>query len=100
MPPAGGLTIDEWSNWESPNGLQKVRVRAIDDRNRSFRFSIAAHNGVGKLVEVEIEGSRIAGVLSGDRPPFRIPAEITAALAQLGIDEIEPNSNDVRKKDI
>jgi len=90
VPPAGELTIDDWSNWESPNGLRKVRIRALDERNRAFELKIAAHNAAGKLVEVEIEGTRITGVLNGERPPFDIGSTVTAALAQLGIDELEP----------
>ncbi|WP_049926428.1 hypothetical protein [Natronomonas moolapensis] len=94
MPPAGELTVDDWSNWESSNGLQKVRVRALDERGRAFELKIAAHNAVGKLVEVEIEGTRITGVLNRSQPPFDIGTKITTALAQLGIDELEPTSKD------
>jgi hypothetical protein len=94
VPPAGELTVDDWSNWESPNGLQKVHIRALDERSRAFELKIAAHNAVGKLVEVEIEGTRITGVLNRDRPPFDIGSKITTALAQLGIDELEPTSKD------
>ena len=89
VPPAGALTLDDWSHWESPNGLQKVWLQATDERTRSFEFEIVAHDAVGKLTGLKIDGTRIAGPLEEGNSLFQIPASITNAAAQLGISELD-----------
>jgi len=94
VPPAGDLTLDDWSHWESPNGLQKVWLQATDERTRSFEFEIVAHNTIGKITGLKIDGTRIVGPFEEGDSLFQIPVSITNAVAQLGISELDSASKE------
>jgi hypothetical protein len=87
VPPAGSLSVVDSVHWESANGLAKVWVKAVDDRDRPVEFEVAAHRSRGKLVALKIDGVAIN--------PQRVdtietlPPAITAEIAELGVSEIE-----------
>lgn len=99
VPPAGELTLEDWSHWESPTGLQKIWLRATDDRDRPFEFEIAAHDAIGKVTGVKIDGIQLAGAPENDEPLLRLSDSITNVLRQLGITKIEMTSQRSLRRD-
>ncbi len=84
VPPAGSLTVFDRSCWQNANGLSKLWIHTVDERGRSFEFTIAARNAESKLVRISIDGVVL------DYPTAnsvcRIPPSIAEEIAAFGID--------------
>jgi len=74
-------------HWESANGLSKVWVQAVDDRDRPFEFEVAARNNCGKLVALKIDGIAVDPQI--DETLVSLPPAVTAELADGGITDVE-----------
>jgi ribosomal protein S27E len=86
--PAGGLDVQDRSTWESANGLSKVWIRAVDERERPFEFEFAAHRSRGKLVELKADGISIDP--ASDETLEEIPSVVRSELVDLGVTELDP----------
>ena len=87
VPPAGSLTVVNSVHWESANGLAKVWVHTVDERDRPFEFEIAAHGSRGKLVAIKVDGVSIDPQI--DDCMETLPPAVTAEIADLGVKDIE-----------
>jgi hypothetical protein len=87
VPPAGEVTVMNSLHWESANGLSKVWVQGVDDRDRPFEFEVAADGSRGKLVALKIDGVSIGPQI--DEALETVPPAVTAELAEVGITDIE-----------
>jgi hypothetical protein len=87
VPPAGTLTVVNRLYWESPNGLSKVWVHAVDEHDRPFEFEVVAHGSRGKLVNTKIDGVEIDPQIN--ETIETLPPSVTAEIADLGINEVE-----------
>lgn len=96
VPPAGTLSVVDTSHWESANGLSKVWVSALDERDRFFKFEVAAHNGRGKLVGVHVNEVSVHPQV--DTNLMNLPPTVMAALAEEGIEQVETGQVRQRKK--
>jgi polysaccharide deacetylase 2 family uncharacterized protein YibQ len=74
-------------HWESANGLAKVWVHTVDERDRPFEFEIAAHGSRGKLVAIKVDGVSIDPQI--DDCMETLPPAVTAEIADLGVKDIE-----------
>ena len=82
VPPAGSLTVFERSHWQNANGtLSKLTIHAVDERGRSFAFTIAARKTESKLVMVAIDDVVLEDPLAASicQIPPTIADEIAAA---------------------
>jgi len=83
VPPVGSLTVFDRSCWQNANGkLSKLWIHGVDERGRSFEFTIAARKTESKLVSLSIDDVVL------DRPAAtrcRIPPAIADEIAAAGI---------------
>jgi hypothetical protein len=73
-------------HWESANGLSKIWVQAVDDRDRPFEFEVAAHGSCGKLSALKIDGVSVDPQI--DETLETLPPAVIAELADIGITEV------------
>ena len=86
--PAGELVIVDVEKWQSATGLSKLWVDAIDERDRRFRFEIAANGPEGKVVAVIVEGTAFNPAI--DPSLRRLPPVVSEVVAHLGVSDLEP----------
>ncbi len=86
VPPAGSVTVKNSVHWESANGLSKIWVQAVDDRDRPFEFEVAAHGSRGKLSALKIDGVSVDPQI--DETLETLPPAVIAELADIGITEV------------
>ncbi|MFC7139838.1 hypothetical protein ACFQMA_08300 [Halosimplex aquaticum] len=86
VPPAGGLTVLNSAHWESVNGLSKVWVYAIDERDRPFEFEVAAQGDHGKLVALRVDGISVDPHV--DEALENLPPAVRAELDTAGIERV------------
>jgi len=93
VPPAGSLTVVNSVHWESANGLAKVWVHSVDERDRPFEFEVAAHGPRGKLVAIKVDGVSINPQI--DKTLETLPPAVRAEIEMQGITDIEiaPSKN-------
>ena len=87
VPPAGSLTVVNSVHWESANGLAKVWVHSVDERDRPFEFEVAAHGRCGKLVAIKVDGVSINPQV--DETLETLPPEVRAEIEMQGVTDIE-----------
>jgi ribosomal protein S27E len=87
VPPAGSLTVINSVHWESANGLAKVWVHSVDERDRPFEFEVAAHGRYGKLVAIKFDGVSINPQI--DETLETLPPAVRAEIEAQGITDIE-----------
>ena len=87
VPPAGSLTVVNSVHWESANGLAKVWVHSVDERDRPFEFEVAAHGRCGKLVAIKVDGVSINPQI--DKTLETLPPAVRAEIEAQGITDIE-----------
>jgi hypothetical protein len=87
VPPAGSLTAVNSVHWESANGLAKVWVHSVDERDRPFEFEVAAHGRRGKLVAIKVDGVSINPQV--DKTLETLPPAVRAEIEAQGITDIE-----------
>ena len=87
VPPAGCLTVVNSVHWESANGLAKVWVHSVDERDRPFEFEVAAHGRRGKLVAIKVDGVSINPQV--DKTLETLPPAVRAEIEAQGITDIE-----------
>jgi ribosomal protein S27E len=87
VPPAGSLTVVNSVHWESANGLAKVWVHSVDERDRPFEFEVAAHGRRGKLVAIKVDGVSIN--LQIETTLETLPPAVRAEIEAQGITDIE-----------
>ena len=90
VPPAGSLSVINSANWESANGLSKVWVYALDERDRPFEFEVAAQGNRGKLVALRVDGISVAPQV--DETLEALPPAVKTELADAGIERVDPNT--------
>ncbi len=90
VPPAGGLSVLNSAHWESANGLSKVWVYALDERDRPFEFEVAAQGNRGKLVALRVDGISVAPQV--DETLETLPPAVKTELADAGIERVDPNT--------
>ena len=73
-------------HWESANGLSKIWVQAVDDRDRPFEFEVAALGSRGKLSALKIDGVSVDPQV--DETLETLPPAVIAELADIGITEV------------
>jgi len=86
VPPAGSVTVVDRVRWESANGLSKVWVKAVDDRDRPFEFEVVAHGRRGKLSALKVDGVSVDPQI--DETLEALPPAVTVELADIGVTEI------------
>ena len=87
VPPAGSLIVLNSVHWESANGLAKVWVHSVDERDRPFEFEVAAHGRRGKLVAIKVDGVSIKPQV--DETLKTLPPAVRAEIEAQGITNIE-----------
>jgi len=87
VPPAGSLTVVNSVHWESANGLAKVWVHSVDERDRPFEFEVAAHGRRGKLVAIKVDGVSINPQI--DKTLETLPPAVRAEIEAQGITDID-----------
>ena len=87
VPPAGSLTVVNSVHWESANGLAKVWVHSVDERDRPFEFEVAAHGRRGKLVAIKVDGVSINPLI--ETTLETLPSAVRAEIEAQGITDIE-----------
>jgi hypothetical protein len=87
VPPAGSLTVVNSVHWESANGLAKVWVHSVDERDRPFEFEVAAHGRRGKLIAIKVDGVSINPQV--DEILETLPPAVRAEIEMQGIIDIE-----------
>src|SRR6056297_1289953 len=87
VPPAGSLTVVNSVHWESANGLAKVWVHSVDERDRPFEFEVAAHGRRGKLVAIKVDGVSINPQI--ETTLETLPSAVRAEIEAQGITDIE-----------
>lgn len=87
VPPAGSLHVVNSAHWKSANGLSKVWVYALDERNRPFEFEVAAHRNRGKLVALRVDGSAVDPQV--DEALETLPSAVTDELVEAGIERVD-----------
>ncbi|MDR9429849.1 MAG: hypothetical protein RI568_03985 [Natronomonas sp.] len=87
VPPAGSLTVVDSVHWESANGLAKVWVHSVDERDRPFEFEVAAHGRRGKLVAIKVDGVSIDPQI--DKTLETLPPAVRAETEAQGITDIK-----------
>lgn len=87
VPPAGSLTVVNSVHWESANGLAKVWVHTVDERDRPFEFEVASHGRSGKLVAIKIDGVSVDP--QTDQTFEALPPPVRTEIEALGITNIE-----------
>ncbi len=90
VPPAGSLNVLNSAHWESANGLSKVWVYALDERDRPFEFEVAAQGNRGKLVALRVDGISVAPQV--DETFETLPPVVKTKLADAGIERVDPNT--------
>jgi len=90
VPPAGSLNVLKSSYWESANGLSKVWVYALDERDRPFEFEIAAQGNRGKLVALKVDGITVNPQI--DETLEMLPPAVRTELADAGIERVDANT--------
>jgi len=90
VPPAGSLNVLDSSYWESANGLSKVWVYALDERDRPFEFEVAAQGNRGTLVALRVDGVSVAPQV--DKTLETLPPAVKTKLADAGIERVDPNT--------
>jgi len=90
VPPAGSLSVLNSSYWESANGLSKVWVYALDERDRPFEFEVAAQGNRGKFVALRVDGMSVAPQV--DETLETLPPAVKTELADAGIERVDPNT--------
>jgi len=90
VPPAGSLNVLNSAHWESANGLSKVWVYALDERDRPFEFEVAAQGNRGKLVALRVDGISVAPQV--DETLETLPPAVKTELADAGIERVDPNT--------
>lgn len=90
VPPAGGLSVLNSAHWESANGLSKVWVYALDERDRPFEFEVAAQGNRGKLMALRVDGTSVAPQV--DETLETLPPAVNTELAEAGIERVDPNT--------
>ncbi|WP_239639439.1 hypothetical protein [Halobiforma nitratireducens] len=74
--------------WQSAAGLSKIWVHTIDERDRRFRFEVAAAGDEGKVVAVIVEDTALDPAL---HPSLRrLPAVVSEVVAHVGVSDLEP----------
>ncbi|WP_277543343.1 hypothetical protein [Haloarcula laminariae] len=73
-------------HWESANGLSKMWIQAVDDRDRPFEFEVVAHGSRGKLSALKIDGVSVDPQI--DKTLETLPPTVTAELADIGVMEV------------
>ncbi|CAI49598.1 uncharacterized protein NP_3014A [Natronomonas pharaonis DSM 2160] len=95
VPPAGTLTVTDSLRWESANGLAKVWIRTLDERDRPFEFEIAANGSRGKLAGLKIDGIKIDP--NAATALERLPEAVADEIDELGITELDTATREVSK---
>jgi len=75
------------SHWGSANGLAKVWVHSVDERDRPFEFEVAAHGRYGKLVAIKVDGVSINPQI--DQTLEMLPPAVGTEMEALGITNTE-----------
>ncbi len=87
VPPAGNLHVINSAHWESPNGLSKVWVYAVDSQVRPFEFQVAARGSHGKLVALSIDGITVEPEV--DETLRSLPPAVMDELTESGIEHVD-----------
>ncbi|WP_407344620.1 hypothetical protein [Haloplanus litoreus] len=74
-------------HWESANGVSEIRIHAVDERDRTFEFQVAARGHRGKLVAVDIDGVSIDPRMWDTIEA--LPSAITDQIATLGVTDVD-----------
>jgi hypothetical protein len=90
VPPAGSLSLLNSAYWESANGLSKVWVYALDERDRPFEFEVAGQGDRGKLVALRVDGVSVDPQL--DETLEMLPPTVRTELADAGIERLDANT--------
>jgi hypothetical protein len=90
VPPAGSLNILNSTHWKSANGLAKVWVYALDQRDRPFEFEVAAQGKRGKLVALRVDGIAVDPRI--DETLEKLPSVVKTELADAGIEQVDGNT--------
>jgi hypothetical protein len=90
VPPAGSLNVLNSSYWESANGLSKVWVYALDERDRPFEFEVAAQGNRGKLVALRVDGIAVDPQI--DEALETLPPAVKTELVDAGIERVDANT--------
>jgi hypothetical protein len=90
VPPAGSLSLLNSAYWESANGLSKVWVYALDERDRPFEFEVAGQGDRGKLVALRVDGVSVDPQL--DETLEMLPPTVRTELADAGIERLDTNT--------
>ena len=90
VPPAGSLNVLNSSYWESANGLSKVWVYALDERDRPFEFEVAAQGNRGKLVALRVAGIAVDPQI--DEALETLPPAVKTELVDAGIERVDANT--------
>ena len=90
VPPAGSLNVLNSSYWESANGLSKVWVYALDERDRPFEFEVAAQGNRGKLAALRVDGIAVDPQI--DKTLETLPPAVGTELADAGIERVDGNT--------
>jgi len=90
VPPAGSLSILNSAYWESANGLSKVWVYALDERDRPFEFEVAGQGNRGKLVALRVDGVSVDPQI--DETLETLPRAVRTELADAGIERLDTNT--------
>ena len=90
VPPAGSLHVLNSSYWESANGLSKVWVYALDERDRPFEFEVAAQGNRGKLVALRVDGIAVDPQI--DEALETLPPAVKTELVDAGIERVDANT--------
>jgi hypothetical protein len=90
VPPAGSLSVLNSAHWESANGLSKVWVYALDERDRPFEFEVAAQGNRGKLVALRVDSMSVYPQV--DDTLETLPPAVKTELADAGIERVDPST--------
>ena len=90
VPPAGSLSILNSAYWESANGLSKVWVYALDERDRPFEFEVAGQGNRGKLVALRVDGVSVDPQI--EETLETLPRAVRIELADAGIERLDTNT--------
>ena len=74
-------------HWESANGLAKVWVHSVDERDRPFEFEVAARGRRDKLVAIKVDGVSINSQVNETLET--LPPAVRAEIEAQGIIDIE-----------
>ncbi len=86
--PAGELVVVDVKKWQNATGLSKIWVHTIDERDRRFRFEIAAAGCEGKVVAVIVGETAFDPAID---PSLRhLPPVVSEVVAHLGVSDLEP----------